>query len=208
MNNNNDTELNCNNYNPKLYVLLEDWSVGGNHNVTTELYSDLDDAKRSLNKKVADKQESGCVHIWRNEEGFAEKSAPDSYSACLSGDYAESHYAISIVPQILHATHSFVRETAYVYEESFQLEDFASWVERELDDENPKLEEVNILTDEQYKQMVSDSRFAQWFQKALEGNECYWDAYWATMSYVAPRFIRIYLDEIKASGDTAHREEA
>lgn len=195
-------------YSPKLYVLLEDWSVNGNHNVETEIYSDLNAAKHSLYQKVADKQESGCVRVWRGEEGFTEKSTPDSYNAYPSGDYTENHYAISIVSQNLHATHSFVRETADAHEASCQLEDFAEWVEENLDwGSLASLNEVKSLTDEQYKQMVHDSRFPQWFQKALGRSDNYWDAYWATMSDVAPRFIRMYLDEIKASGDTSHYGE-
>lgn len=174
-------------HSPTIYVLLEDWAVGGEHENISEVYSDFDDAKRMLVQKLTEERENGCISAWSGKDEYVEESTPDSYECYLDGEYMENHYALSIVVQKLCASSSFIREMADIYEASCQLEDFISQV--------ADWEELSQLTDEQYKRMIRDSRFPQRFQNALGKNDCYWEAYWETLSEVAHEFVKQYLEE-------------
>ncbi len=170
-----------------VYVLHEDWSVGGEHGSSTEVYTDFDDAKRVMVQDLAEEQENGCLSTWSNEEKFTEESAPDSYEGYLDGEYMENHYAISIIPQPVCTSNRFIREAAEIYKASCQLEDFASQVE--------DWDEISQLTDEQYERMVHDPRFPDRLEKALGRNDYYWESYWESVSEVAHKLVNEYLRE-------------
>lgn len=171
---------------PMVYVLMEDWAVDGEHGNSSDIYTDFNDAKRLLVQKLEEEMENGCIPNWNYREGFIENSTPDSYECYLDGEYCENHYSISIVAQKLCASERFVRELAEIHKASYQLEDFASQVS--------DWDEIAQLTDEQYERMIHDSRFPERLQNALGKNDYYWESYWETVSEVAHKLVKEYLE--------------
>lgn len=185
---------------PMIYILMEDWAINGEHGNDSEVYTDFDDAKRTLIQKLAEEQKSGCIPNWVDKDEFVEYSTPDSYEAYLDGVYMENHYAISIVLQKLCVSERFIREMSDLHQASCQLEDFVSQVE--------DWDELDQLTDEQYARMIRDPRFPEQFEKALGRNDSYWDAYWATMETAAHEFVKLYLEENTRPGCYTPEKEA
>ena len=175
--------------NLKIYLLLEGRAIKGEQGNFFEVYTDFNDAKRLLVQKLKEEQQSGCISQWADKEKFREQSADASYECYIDGEYCENHYYITIVSQQLCVSERFVREMGWLYEASFQLEDFVSQVS--------DWDELDLLTDEQYSRMVQDSRFPERLQKKLGKNALYWEAYWQSVSEAAHEFVNEYLQEAK-----------
>ena len=172
-------------HHPMVYVLAEDWAVDGEHDNSSDIYTDYNDAKRLLVQKLGEEMDNGCIPNWNYHEGFIADSTPDSYECYLDGEYCENHYSISIVAQKLCASERFVRELAEIHKATCQLEDFVSQVS--------DWDEIEKLTDAQYERMIHDPRFPERLQNALGKNDYYWESYWETVSEVAHEFVNEYL---------------
>lgn len=174
---------------PRIYILLEDWAVDGEHGNSSDVYTDFDDAKRILVQKLKEEQESGCIQRWAHKERFKECSTDSSYECYINGEYCENHYYVEVISQQLCVSERFIREMGWLYEASCQLEDFVSQVSG--------WDELDKLTDEQYNRMVQDPRFPKRLQSKLGQNNSYWEAYWKSVSETANEFVKEYLQEGK-----------
>lgn len=176
-----------------VYVLHEDWTVDGEHGSFSEVYTDFDDAKYMLSKKLLEEQEYGCIFNWSDQSEFVEESTQDSYEAYLDGEYMENHYTLSIASQRLCTSDCFLREAAELHRTLCQLEDFVSQIH--------DWDELGRLTEEQYQRMIQDRRFSERLEKALGRNDYFWESYWESVSEVAHELVNEYLQGSTCSDD-------
>ena len=172
---------------PTVYVVMEEWGDDDGYNRVHQICTDHNDAKRVMLRQLKEAMEDDDIQRWREDDDFVEESTPDSYECYIDGEYLEKHYAISITAEELCMSDQFVGKLAKDHEASGLIEDFVSQMSQ--------WDEVAKLTDEQYERMIHDPRLAGRVKKALDNNDSYWEAYWATMSEVGHELVKEYLHE-------------
>ena len=169
----------------KVYVLKEDWSVNGNQGRTTQVFSDILEAKARLNESLSDEIASGCVSDWIDNEEYMTEASELSYEGWLEGRYCENHYAISVEEQEMSLTPAVIGEIGRAYLDSVRYEDFASQV--------AEWDEIDELSDAAYQKYLSDKRIPEMINKKL--GDTYWESYWEAVSEAAHMLLREYLGQ-------------
>lgn len=107
-----------------IHVLTEDWAEekSGSSSVTTELFSDLDSARRAFADKLASEtQDGGLLCEWR-DRGFVEEHSEDSYECYEEGSYSSNHYRLFLTANNCVFTHRFVEESVAQLTKSIENE--------------------------------------------------------------------------------------
>lgn len=167
-----------------VYSIEEDWACKEDYGHTTELFFDYTMAKKRLCDQIKSEQNNGCIDDWNDEESFVEDYGDDYYEAYIDGYYSSSHYLASITSHKISVTDSAVLAVAPIYIDRSRIEDFISQIE--------EWDEVEKLTDEQYKAMISDKSLPERIQNALSKNDAYWEAYWESISELAFKMVDEY----------------
>ena len=160
-----------------IYVVMEDWAVDGEHGNSCELFTDHEDARHIMLEKLREEIERGVILRWVENAGFVVDSDGDSYEGYLEGEYTENHYMISVQKQPLTMSLRYIREVADVFTAQCRKEDFISQVE-EWDD-------VGDFSKDQYQKLINDPSIPDRIEKQLGRNDCYWEAFWESVSEVA-----------------------
>lgn len=182
----------------KVYVLTENWACESGSGQSTRIYVSLFEAKAHLNRLLADEINSGCISDWIGRTDYKTETTDLSYEGWIDGCHCEFHYIISIEEQELNLSVPAMGEVGRAYMRDCQLEDLVSQIS--------DWDELEQLTDEQYERLICDSSFPDRFNSAIGKNDCYWEAYWQTLSEVARELVKEYLHE-KNSLSIAGREE-
>lgn len=171
-------------YKITIYSVEEDWVCRDDYGHSTEVLFDYSVAKKKLCDKIKIEKDEGCIDDWNDEDGFIEDYGDDYYEAYIDGYYASSHYLANITSHKISVTDSAVLAIAQTYIEHSRIEDFISQIE--------EWDEVEKLTDEQYKAMISDKSLLERIQNALSKNDAYWEAYWESISELAFKMVDEY----------------
>ncbi len=171
-------------YKITVYSVEEDWVCRDDYGHSTEVFFDYSAAKKKLCDKIKIEKDEGCIDDWNDEDGFIEDYGDDYYEAYIDGYYASSHYLASITSHKISVTDSAVLTIVQTYIDHSRIEDFISQIE--------EWDEVEKLTDEQYKAMISDKSLAERIQNALSKNDAYWEAYWESISESAFKMVDKY----------------
>ena len=90
-----------------VFVVLEEWAVNDEIGSTVQVFTQEDEAKITLRKKVRDEKSTGCLHDWGGQDDFVEESDGMSYSGYLDGYYNTDHYDITILQLPLAISQQF-----------------------------------------------------------------------------------------------------
>lgn len=172
------------------YIVITNWAVDFESDVeTSPIFTNLTDAKQYMAKAIKEEQREGCIERWQEDECFVEDITPTSYECYLDGEYCQNHFCVKLIEQPIMASSEFLSGVSDLYSDICQLEDIHSQVK------DADLDELQMLTDEQYNRFMKDSSLVERFKKALSNNDSYCSAYWETVDMVIKELIDEYLEQ-------------
>lgn len=165
-----------------IYIVMEDWTVDGEHGNSCELFTDYDDARRIMLDKLREELDNGAIPQWSASGAYVEDSSKDSYKGYIEGDYLDNHYEISLLPQSLMMSTQHIQKVGGLYKAQCRTEDFVSQIE--------DWEEVAAMSAMQYQKLITNPAIPERIEQQLGRNDHYWEAYWESVSEVAHDLVR------------------
>ena len=170
----------------KLYLLQEEWVVGGEGGVETYAYFDFDEAKENYRIKIYEEKRNGCVKDWLGNVDFEEEISEMEYAAYIHDIYSEHHYNLWIKEYEVPLSNSAVVQLNEKLSERSFYKDFAEQVE--------SWEEVKQLTQREYEAFINDPSIPKRIMQKLSGYKMQEDdAYTNEVSEVAHELLDEYL---------------
>ena len=165
-----------------IYIVMEDWTVDGEHGNSCELFTDYDDARRIMLDKLREELDNGAIPQWSASGAYVEDSSKDSYKGYIEGDYLDNHYEISLLPQSLMMSTQHIQKVGGLYKAQCRTEDFVSQIE--------DWEKVAAMSAMQYQKLITNPAIPERIEQQLGRNDHYWEAYWESVSEVAHDLVR------------------
>ena len=165
-----------------IYIVMEDWAVDGEHGNSCELFTDYDDARRIMLDKLREELDNGAIPQWSASGAYVEDSSKDSYKGYIEGDYLDTLYEISLLPQSLMMSTQHIQKVGGLYKAQCRTEDFVSQIE--------DWEEAAAMSAMQYQKLITNPAIPERIEQQLGRNDHYWEAYWESVSEVAHDLVR------------------
>ena len=186
----------------EIYVFEEDWAANDEYGYSTEVFADYYEAKAKLNAKLEEEMKNGCLTDWMDDDEYQFDTDADSYEGWLDGWHATSHYSLSITKLTLNLPNSIYGTLGRDFIDLCRVEDFVEQIE--------SWDNVGMLTDEQYQELISDKTIPERIHKALGMNDGYYGSYWESVSEVAHTVVNAYIAQntyIGAESSEKKKEE-
>lgn len=169
----------------KIYVLTEEWANDGNGGFNTEVFSDYDAAKATLNVALDREMSYGLIKKWKDKDSFKFEEDGDSYTAWVDGYYTELHYTLKIEVKEMTVSPGFVSGIGKRYLEKCRYEDFYSRVS--------EWEDAEKLNEEEWQRFISDARIPEEINASL--SDTYRSEYWNAVCEAAHKLLNEYLEK-------------
>ena len=169
----------------EIYVLEEDWAANDDYGHSVAVYADYYEAKAKLNANLEEEMKNGCLTDWMQKDNYQFDTDEDSYEGWIDGEHSSSHYRVSIIKLPLQLPNSVYGTLGREYIDLCRVEDFIEQIE--------SWDNVGMLTDEQYQELISDKTIPDRIHKALGMNDGYYGSYWESVSEVAHTVVNAYI---------------
>jgi hypothetical protein len=167
------------------FALQESWANGIFADSKTWVFSDIKDAQRLMRSRLAMESEIGLLTKFRTDPGFVAEDSEDEYRCWLDNRYDEAHYCLKITSQNVYLSAQTVGDICNERIRENRRDDFY--------EEICQWEEVEPLTDEQFRQLMAMPNIAERIQEKLKSNTSYWEAYYQSLSEASYEIVKEFL---------------
>lgn len=136
---------------------------------------------------LKEEMKNGCLTDWMQKDNYQFDTDEDSYEGWIDGEHSSSHYRVSITKLPLQLPNSVYGTLGREFIDLCRVEDFIEQIE--------SWDNVGMLTDEQYQELISDKTIPDRIHKALGMNDGYYESYWESVSEVAHTVVNAYIDQ-------------
>ena len=175
-----------------VYAVFEDWAGNDNYGSSFTLHASLEDAIQKFRIILHDEAEDGIIRDIHNHSCCVEHSSDIYYDCYREGYHCESHYILEIKKVDLRLSASFIGKIGAIKIAASRIEDFIEQLEQ--------WDELEDLSDKMYEKMIADPDVPGRIKNALSKNDAYWESYWESISEVAHRIVREYLEKQAKEG--------
>ena len=138
-----------------------------------------------MNANLEEEMKNGCLTDWMQKDNYQFDTDEDSYEGWIDGEHSSSHYRVAITKLPLNLTNAIYGTLGREFIDLCRVEDFIEQIE--------SWDNVGMLTDEQYQELISDKTIPDRIHKALGMNDGYYGSYWESVSEVAHKVVNEYI---------------
>lgn len=175
---------------PKLEIFLvrEDWGLDDDYGTSTQIVADYHLAKFHFNNLVFQEMIDGCIRKWKDRSDLETDTRKDFYECWLHDEYYENHYKVTIERAELLLPDLLFQQLGKAALDSSRRRDLAAQIE--------DWEELEDLTEDEYRKFIRDPQIPEKIQTHLSKNDSYWESYWESVSECAFQMLREYRKQI------------